>query len=269
MASRWMMLGGFLSLFFIPLTTSDALAQDGKDLFQSKCASCHTVGGGDNVGPDLKDVGSKRSADWLVKVITEPDKLAAAKDPAQLELVKKYGMQMPNLGVSAADAQKIVAYLQGGKAAAAAKGEAPAAPGAAAPAAQPAEVTPTPELVATGRDLFTGKKAFSKGGAPCVSCHPFNYPGVYGGALAADLSGIYGSMGNTGIRGVLGSLSFPVMKRVYADRPLSEPETTALLAFFKDASARRQGQYNPYPVAGLGFFAVFIVLAALLKRRIR
>ena len=50
-------------------------------------------------------------ADWLERVIVEPDKLTAEKDPVQLELVKKYGYEMPNLGISRDDARKIIAYL--------------------------------------------------------------------------------------------------------------------------------------------------------------
>src|SRR5690242_7978655 len=98
MARRFMMPGGFVCLLLSLVFNSNSFAQEGKDLFQKQCVSCHTIGGGDSVGPDLKDVGAKRSADWLVRIITEPDKLTAEKDPAQSELVKKYGMEMPKLG---------------------------------------------------------------------------------------------------------------------------------------------------------------------------
>lgn len=265
MANPFTVLGCTMSLLILPLMTAHALADDGKELFQKQCSSCHTIGGGDGVGPDLKGVGTRRSADWLVKIITEPDKLTADKDPTQAELVKKFGMEMPKLGVSPDDAKKLVAFLQGGTAAAA-----PAAPAIAtpAPSAPPAAVPPTPQAIAAGRALFTGKTAFTNGGAPCVSCHNVRYPGVYGGALAADLTAVYAGMGETGMRGVLKSLGFPVMRKIYADRPLTEPETTALLAFFQDASARSQQETNPYPLAGVGCFVLFIIAALLYKRRI-
>jgi cytochrome c551/c552 len=251
------------ALFIVLLTATGAAAEDGKELFQTKCAGCHTIGGGDGAGPDLKGVAQQRKAEWLVRMITEPDKLSAEKDPTQLSLVKKYGMQMPSLGVSRDDAQKIITFLQGG-AAPAAKGGAPAA---APPPPVPAQVTP--QLVATGRALFTGNTSFAKGGAPCVACHDFSDAGVYGGGLAANLSAPYQGMGATGMRSVLGSLSFPVMRTVYADRPLDEGEKNALLAFFQDASARKQGVFNPYPLVAAGFFVIFVIAAVLLKRRIR
>ena len=254
-----------LALPVLLVTAGTARADAGKELFDKQCASCHTIGGGDGAGPDLKGVAAKHPSDWLVRIISAPDKLTAEKDPAQLELVKKFGMEMPNLGVSGDDAQKIVAFLGAGSAPAAAG--APAPGGEAKPAEAPkAELVVTKELLAAGRDLFTGKVPFAKGGAPCVSCHRLSYPGIDGGALAADLSGVFDKMGESGVRGVLKSLSFPVMKKIYAERPLSEDETTALTALFKDAAARKQLPSDPYPLAGLGFFALCLVAAILFKR---
>ncbi len=257
---RWL-----LAPLLLLLAAGPALADSGKELFEKQCSGCHTIGGGDGAGPDLKGVGSRRSADWLLRLIVEPDKLAADKDPVQVELVKKYGSEMPNLGVSREDAQKIASFLQGGTDAAGASAAAPAA-------AEPAkETVPTKELLAAGTALFTGKTPLSKGGPPCVACHALRYPGINGGALAKDLTGIYGKMGEPGVRGALKALSFPIMKKAYADRPLSEDETTALTALFRDAndaSKRQEPVSDPYPAAGLGFFALCIVAAIIYKRRI-
>jgi mono/diheme cytochrome c family protein len=261
-------------LVLLALTAAgNAWADAGKDLFEKQCSSCHTIGAGDGAGPDLKGVAGKRSPEWLVRVIAEPDKLTAEKDPAQLELIKKFGMEMPSLGISRDDAQKIVAFLtgSGAPAQAAAPAAGPVA-GTAAPAAGDApktELVVTKELLASGVALFNGKQPFAKGGAPCVSCHRLSYPGINGGALAADLTGIYEKMGESGVHGVLKSLSFPVMKKIYAERPLNEEEMTALSALFKDAASKKQTASDPYPLAGLGFFALCLVAALLFKRRIR
>ena len=256
------------------LAAGTAQADAGKDLFEKQCASCHTIGGGDGGGPDLKGIGAKRSQEWLIRVIAEPDKLTAEKDPTQLELIEKYGFEMPNVGVSRADAAKIVAFLGGGSAPAkdaAAAGGAAAAEAQAQPgqAPQPAELAVTGELLAAGRDLFTGKQRFAKGGAPCISCHALRYPGIHSGALASDLTGLYGRMGENGVRGVLKSLRFPVMNKIYAERPLTEEEITAVTALLKDADARKHAGNDPYPLAGLGFFALCLVAAVLFKRRIK
>ncbi|MEI6306267.1 MAG: cytochrome c, partial [Deltaproteobacteria bacterium] len=101
-------------------------ADPGKELFDKQCASCHSIGGGDGGGPDLKGVTEKRQTEWLVRVIVEPDKLTAAKDPVQAELVKKAGFEMPNLGISSDDAKKIIAYLAGATSVAASANHTPA-----------------------------------------------------------------------------------------------------------------------------------------------
>jgi mono/diheme cytochrome c family protein len=255
----------FILALCIPAVTA---ADTGKELFEKQCASCHTIGGGDSGGPDLKGVGAQRSVAWLERVIIEPDRLTAAKDPVQLELVKKYGFEMPNLGISRDDAGKIIAFLKEGAPAAAATGTATSS--AEQPEGKSADMAPTPELIAAGKAFFTGRKPFAKGGAPCVACHAFRYPGIRGGNLAADLTGLYTKMGEQGVRGVLKSLKFPVMKKVYADRPLTDDESTALIAFIKDAAVQKGAGSPPlFPLTGVALFALLMIALTLYKRRIR
>jgi mono/diheme cytochrome c family protein len=281
---------GRFILVLVLMIALPAWADEGKELFEKQCASCHTIGGGDSGGPDLKGIAAKRPAAWLERVIVEPDRLTADKDPLQAELVKQYGYEMPNLGISHDDARKIIAYLRGGTPPTAAK--TPKAAPASSPAAQQntaiknQEVSPplpvqqpakskeplvTPELVATGKALFTGGKKFMNGGAPCAACHGFSYPGMQGGNLAADLTGLYTRMGEQGVRGALKSLKFPVMKKIYADRGLTDEEIDALIAFTKDATLQKSGGggLDPYPLAGVGLFVLFMLGMTLYKRRIR
>lgn len=269
---------------------TNSVAEDGKSLFARQCASCHTIGNGDEGGPDLKGVAAKRESGWLVRVISEPDKLTADNDPIQQGLVKKYGYEMPNLGVSRDDARMIVAYLKttGGGAAAQAKPEKEIAketgkglgnvaveltPAQSAPVenvqAKLPELVATPELISAGRAYFTGGKKFAQGGAPCGACHGFAYPDLQSGNLAADLSSIYERLGEQGMRGVLKSLKFPIMKKVYADKPLSDDEIVALIAFAKDGAARKaQASGGSFPGAGVILLIAAIVILTVYKRRI-
>lgn len=50
-----------------------SIAFDGGKYFESKCAQCHTIGGGDKIGPDLAGVSKRRKLDWIVKFINYPD----------------------------------------------------------------------------------------------------------------------------------------------------------------------------------------------------
>jgi mono/diheme cytochrome c family protein len=249
-----------LSLVLPALAAADA----GKELFDKQCAGCHTIGGGDTGGPDLKGVTARRTHEWLETLIMEPDTLTARKDPAQLELVKKYGYEMPKLGIGHDDALKIITYLG------AADGATAGAAKAAVPATEQLELVVTPELIAHGKALYTGRKRLANGGAPCVACHPLTYPGIEGGNLSvANLGASYRKMGETGMRGALKALKFPTMKRIYQDRPLTDEEATALLALYKDAAVRKEGGSHPYPLAGVGLFVLFLLGLTLYKRRIR
>ena len=84
----------------------------GETIFKQKCSSCHTIGGGRLVGPDLKGVTTQRPHDWLINFITAPDKVIASGDPTATQLVKEYGAPMPNLGVTTQQAEQILAYIQ-------------------------------------------------------------------------------------------------------------------------------------------------------------
>src|SRR5918911_37509 len=41
--------------------------------FKSLCSNCHTIGGGDKVGPDLSLAIDSRERDWLTEYVVQPD----------------------------------------------------------------------------------------------------------------------------------------------------------------------------------------------------
>ena len=47
---------------------SPTVAQAPADEFKKLCISCHTIGGGRIVGPDLKDVHERKDRAWLVRL---------------------------------------------------------------------------------------------------------------------------------------------------------------------------------------------------------
>lgn len=86
----------------------------GQGLFLKACASCHTVGKGDKIGPDLAGVSERRSRDWLTKFISRPDKVRESGDATALALFEKYNrVMMPYLGLSETDAEDALSYIDG------------------------------------------------------------------------------------------------------------------------------------------------------------
>jgi mono/diheme cytochrome c family protein len=207
----------------------------GRELFAQRCASCHTVGAGNLVGPDLKGVVEARDAAWLERWIVEPDTMLAEGDPIAVELLKTFNdVPMPNMGVTPTEAQAIIAFLAASS----------AAPGAPAPAPEPAPapVAPTGDP-ALGMQLFTGQVLLANGGTACISCHNVSQVSVMGGgSLGPDLSHVAARYGDAGLSAALAGLPFPSMQGVFAERPLTEQEVEHLGAYFRQAEQAAPAQ---------------------------
>lgn len=111
-------IGAFLGWRNMPAQKSYAEARPvdiskGEYLYQSRCSACHSIGGGDRIGPDLSGVTARRDSAWLARYIIAPDRVRASGDPAAAALTAKYAtVQMPNLGLGPADVADIVSYLE-------------------------------------------------------------------------------------------------------------------------------------------------------------
>lgn len=84
----------------------------GKEVFNEKCASCHTIGGGRKIGPDLKGVTEKRPHEWLVKFISDPERMYEEGDPTAIELLKEYKIKMPTQNLSEKQVADVIAYME-------------------------------------------------------------------------------------------------------------------------------------------------------------
>ncbi len=97
---------------YAEMTAIPYVNQPGQALFVKACSSCHTIGQGDHVGPDLQGVTSRRDRAWLSQFLQAPNVMRAKKDPIAVGLSAKFpGVVMPNLGLSEADVGDLLAYL--------------------------------------------------------------------------------------------------------------------------------------------------------------
>jgi protein SCO1/2 len=85
----------------------------GEYLFRSRCATCHTVGKGDGIGPDLANVTKRRDRSWVGRYIIEPDKMLEERDGVAVELFAKYkNVRMPNLSLGAGDVAILLSHIE-------------------------------------------------------------------------------------------------------------------------------------------------------------
>lgn len=133
----------------IPATQAptDAVAQHGKLDFESKCLACHSIAGGDKLGPDLHGVTKRRDTAWLARWLKEPEKMIAGGDPIAKQLLDKYKIPMPNQGLSDTEIEQYMAYFKWADENLQPRGRTQpqqAAPGSALPPAQTRSATPLP-----------------------------------------------------------------------------------------------------------------------------
>ncbi len=239
-----------------PLTQA---ADEGKTLFAQKCAACHTIGGGDLVGPDLRGVVGQRDRAWLTRWLAEPDKMLAEGDPIATAQLKKYkNVPMPNQALTPAQVTALLAYLE----------TAPPLSAAAAPApVSLAASRPGDPLV--GKNLFTGVSPLQNSGPACLACHNVAGAGALGGgALGPNLTLAFNKYGDAGLASLLATLPFPTMNPIYGSRPLAAQEQADLKAFLQTTVTEQPSQALGWLVAlALGGTGGLLALAQVIWRR--
>ena len=64
------------------------------DLYNLQCVGCHSLGGGDGVGPDLAGISLKRERDWIFRWLEDTETMLET-DPIGQELLEQYTIPMP------------------------------------------------------------------------------------------------------------------------------------------------------------------------------
>ncbi len=242
-------------LFFMPASPSKAssnrqIAQEGEQIFQKNCVACHTIGKGDLVGPDLQGVTQRRDQAWLLDFISQPDKVLAAGDATAQQLLNQYKIAMPNLGLTQAQVQSVLAYLEN--------------PTASGGAAASVLTGGQPQI---GKALFSGQTAFTNGGTHCIACHSTaGLNAIGGGSLGPDLTHVNTRLGAAGLSSALVGLPFPTMQGVFVNHPLTAQEQADLFAYFQevDQQPAQVSALNSNIVFGLGAAGALILFGMML-----
>lgn len=86
------------------------LAARGKELFDSRCATCHGLDKA-ITGPALGRVLKEQTPEFVMNMMLNTAEMQA-KVPAVKAMVGKFGMSMPAPGLSQDDARAVVEYLR-------------------------------------------------------------------------------------------------------------------------------------------------------------
>ena len=106
---------GLLGLFtFLSLSSTSLMAQeDGEKLFKSYCASCHSAGNNQLVGPGLAGVYDKYEREWLYKWIKNSQALIESGDEQAVAVYEQYNkVLMPAQPVNNEQIDAILTYIK-------------------------------------------------------------------------------------------------------------------------------------------------------------
>jgi len=92
-------------------TPTDPAAVQGKLNFESKCLACHSIGGGDKLGPDLYGVTKRRDAGWIARWLHDPEAMLKSDADAK-KLLEKYRIPMPNQSMTDEGVKDMIAYFK-------------------------------------------------------------------------------------------------------------------------------------------------------------
>jgi mono/diheme cytochrome c family protein len=233
-------------------------AETAKELFEEECGSCHSIGGGPLVGPDLMGITAKKDRAWLIAFIMNPQAMLDKGDAYALKIYKEWDeTDMPDFGEMGKDQiESLLVYIESQSG------------GAAAQAAPAAKITFSEEDVSKGMTMFVGTQQLKNGGAACISCHASSsIKSPVGGSLGPDLTKVAERLG--GGRGLIGWMKSPpskTMRPIYKKRPLEEDEVRALVAFLVSEKEHEVQSAGVLKFFGTGIIgaAVLLVLSALI-----
>jgi mono/diheme cytochrome c family protein len=258
----------FVAALALACPVLPALAQTTpSDQFRQSCASCHTIGGGRLVGPDLKNVTQRKDRAWLTNFVQNPRAAIDAGDAYALQLQHEaQGVVMPTLGLDAGRIEAMLAFLD-------AESKLPRSQFA---GMQVSDRPFTPQDVVAGRALFTGAQRLKNGGPACISCHTIRgLGGLSGGRLGPDLTLAYERLqGRKGLTAWLTNPASPTMMPIFKPTPIDPNEILPLVAML-ESTAKQGGQDDStarlnFALIGVGgLVAGLVALDSVWKRRLR
>jgi mono/diheme cytochrome c family protein len=212
----------------------------GESIFVQTCKTCHTIGQGKLIGPDLYDVHNRRSENWIKRFIKSSQSVINSGDETAVNLFNEFNRSvMPDQPLSDDEIKEILIYIEDQTTKVNLAGG-------------PVIAIPKPVLNSEGKtldeadendyqmgkDLFSGKDRLANGGAACISCHNvFNNEVIGGGLLGLDLTTAFTRLNGSGVNTIISNSPFPVMQYAYINQRVSQDEAYYLTVFLKQTDS--------------------------------
>lgn len=88
----------------------DAMVAKGEEVFKAKCTACHKISKR-FVGPGLKGVTERRTPEWIMNMILNPE-VMVVENAAAKQLLIEYSAPMANQSLTEEEARAILEYLR-------------------------------------------------------------------------------------------------------------------------------------------------------------
>lgn len=223
---------------FLSASSQAAWAGDSAALFSEKCAGCHSIGGGNLVGPDLA-ASSKWSTTDLSKAIKDMEKNVGPLTSEEVDSLVEYLRKPQAAKVVSDSAVKPVEQPQ--------NGDLPKLDGPSAAVESGS--------IASGARLFVGDQSFKNGGLSCVACHRVD---AAGGNMGPDLTAISEKMPLAALASACEHTPYKVMKEAYKNHAITHQEALDLASYLQSLKNPHNKLKDP-PVSIFGaLFAVFV-----------
>lgn len=205
----------------------DAAEFDPHRVFTTLCSSCHTVGDGDALGPDLAGVNERRDREWLLGFMRSPQEAVEDGDPVAQALYERFGRMMPDQPFARDEMETLLDYIAAGGPA----------------SVRTADTGPAKEEI--GRRLYHGARPFENGGAACSLCHSAADEAT-GGTLGGSLQDAARRYATAELANELRHPTTPLMRSLYHGRALTPTEARNVAAYL---TAREGPEPEPGPEA--------------------
>jgi cytochrome c len=95
----------------LPETIDEAMVATGADLFKLKCTACHKANK-KFIGPSPVGVLERRSAEWIMNMILDPEGMVKNDPIAKQLLIEHNGSPMANQSLKEEEARAILEYFR-------------------------------------------------------------------------------------------------------------------------------------------------------------